>query len=88
MRNRTALSLVAVSGSVSVSVTPGVAVLRFAAGLPGVLARFPAGMAAILLPDGVFRGGAASSRITWICSGQEDQSAQEVEVRATRTSPI
>src|SRR5664279_4565897 len=75
--------MVEIFGSVSVSVTPGVAVLRCAAGLPGVLASFQAGTAAILVPDGVFRRGAASSRIKWMWSGQEDQFAQEVGVRAS-----
>ena len=58
-------------------------VLRCAAGLPGVLASFPAGTAAILVPHGVFHRRAASSRIEWMFPGQEDQFAQEVGVRAS-----
>jgi len=45
------VSLIALSGSASVSAMPGVAVLRCAAGLPGVLVSFPAGAAAILVPS-------------------------------------
>ena len=44
------VSLIAFSGSASVSAMPGVAVLRCAAGLPGVLVSLPAGAAAILVP--------------------------------------
>jgi len=77
------VSLIALSGSVSVSVTPGVAVLKVRRWLAGCAGELPAGRGAILVPDGVFHRGAASSRIKWMWSGQEDQFAQEVGVRTS-----